>query len=781
MTKNNRETIYYQHADFEFLVSSEGLSVLRDKLTRTYTQRGLAAPDADDIAVIVDGHLAVTYNDTNTDNQLSQPFFFENRQYWFEVEFKTHVESHSAKVSHKYRLIEESFALNPRRNSLHAMINFGNDVGRCVFQINYTVKGIAKSVVVEFTVLATKMVQSQDLGLMNQKIDTVYPLWRYAISSKTTQSQGRSLKSPEKFELFWLAQFERLKSEFDLGIHRVLQAPHNRLQSFTLQQKLDRINKKLSCKQQEHAKEIVASKRLSSRMRVNHQRLSVDTPENRFIKMVLKRTKASLSTLIHAMEASDGKASASFCQNLRLWRDQATKYSKHRLWQEVGDFTGQSRESKVLQQGAGYAKVYKVWQQLKYYLNQTQGDAQISIKSVADIYEVWCFLEVKSIIEALGFSEQTRKLSSLKRLQCERQFRDDEMAAAFFYFRQSDGMTIELAHEPSFTPKGAVNRTWLANQSPDIVLRVTLSNAESFFIIFDAKYRIDTKPFKHGDAVPEDAINQMHRYRDAIIHQQALVNDRPLKSRPVMGAFALYPGFFDQTTQVNPYDEAINEIGIGAFALLPSAAENTHNHWLQGYLASKLGYGTNKFSYLKPPSNDYYFVEDSARISPYGGNSVRHNGLTMMAPINEIGRDSDYLNRAKNGCLTGYHTQLLATNRQNVHRNIVREIRYLLLTVRTNPTDPHQLGEFLYRVANVKLLRRRDIERQCTGKDSSDNHYYWVFDFVGEPEVLTRPIAKPYAEHFEFKLTKAEYLPQISQWSDVKDEYQLYADFDLSW
>uniref|UniRef100_UPI0035616DF0 DUF2357 domain-containing protein n=1 Tax=Shewanella putrefaciens TaxID=24 RepID=UPI0035616DF0 len=526
-------------------------------------------------------------------------------------------------------------------------------------------------------------------------------------------------------------------------------------------------------------KELIASKRLSTRMRISHQRLNVDTPENRFIKMVLKRTKINLSQFIQALAKFDAKASVSFCQSLQDWQDQIGKFSKHQLWQEVGQFEGQSSESKVLQQGAGYSKVYKVWQQLKHYLNQTNGDALLSIKSVADIYEVWCFLEVKSIIEALGFVEKEHKLSRLNQVQFERQFRDDEMAAAFVYFRQSDGMTIELAHEPSFTPKGEVNRTWLANQRPDIVLRVTLSNNESFFILFDAKYRIDTKPLTQQDGVPEDAINQMHRYRDAIIHQQTMANERPLKSRPVMGAFALYPGFFDQTTQQNPYDEAIKEIGIGAFALLPSAeSSNSHNQWLRSYLTNKLGV---KASYPDPRSNDYYFVEDSARIAPYGGNLVRHYGLTMVAPINEIGRDASYLTQANTGKLLGYHTQLLATNRQNVHRNIVREVRYLLLTVRVNPSDPNQLGKFLYRVANVKLLPRHDIDRQLTGKLSNDNHHYWVFDFVGEPEVLTTPIVKPYSENFQFKLTKAEYLQQISHWDDVKEAYQLYTDLDLNW
>jgi hypothetical protein len=774
MLNKHRETLHVKHADFDFYVSAEGLDKPRDKLARTYTKRSFSQPPQD-IAVLVGDQPASRYEGP----ELVEPFFFENRQYWFEIEFSARVDKDSAAVSHKYRLIEQSFILNPRRNVLQAMINFGNDVGLCAFQIHYAINGVHKTVPVQFTVLATKMVQSQDLTLMNAQIDNVYPLWRYAISSKTSQSQGKSRHKSEQFELFWLAQFERLVDEFNQGVKRILHAPHNRLQSFTVQKKLDRINTKLSAKQQEQAKELIAAKRKSSRISISQQRLNIDTPENRFIKMVLKRTKTNLAQLITVIRLSkETKASDSFCQNLALWHSQISKNAKHQLWQEVGEFEGQSNESKVLQQGAGYSTVYKVWQQLKHYLDQASGEARLSIRSVADIYEVWCFLEVKAVIEGLGFQLQTKKLSSLKKVQFERQFPENNMAAAFVYCRHSDGMTIELAHEPSFTPKGEDNRTWLANQKPDIVLRVTLANQESFFILFDAKYRIDTAQLKDQDGVPEDAINQMHRYRDAIIHQQHLPPEATLKSRPVMGAFALYPGFFAQAHQQNPYDEAINAIGIGAFALLPSAdRSNSHNLWLRGYLANKLGVGNNTVSYLTPPSHDYYFVEDSARIAPYGVTNVRHRGLTMVVPLNEVDRDSQYLDKAKQGKLTGYHTQLIATNRQNVHRNIVREIRYVVVTVRQQEADQLQLGQYLYRVGNVKLLPRRDIDIEVTGKDSTDSHYYWVFEFIGKPFILTNSIVKEYDDkHFQFKLTKAEYLQQVVHWDEIKGTYEVYAD-----
>lgn len=778
----NTELMSYEHDDFDIHVSTDSLDSPRSKLKRTYLSRSAGLPKYEEILVLVGSQAMLPCLDIVGPPHI-QPYFFENRQYWFEIEFNDQVDKNSFSVNHKYDLLDRSFSAHPKRKSLNAAINFGNDVGLCCFEIQYSINGVQKSVPVSFTVFATKMIQAQDLSIMNQEIDRVYPLWRYAISGKTTHTQGRSSRQPEKFELFWLAQFERLVDEFNQGVKRVLNAPHNRLQSYTFQQKLERVNKRLRAKQEQKVKELMASK-CSFRITIKKQRLNLDTPENRFIKMVLTKTKANLSQIIIDINAiKESKISSSFLNVLEVWRDQVGLYTKHALWHEVGDFKGQYTESKVLQEAAGYSKVYKVWQQLKYYLNGNLGDSRLSMKSVAEIYEIWCFLEVKSIIESLGFQLQRTTLNHLKQVQFDKQFPKDEMAASFVYQHESDGMQIELAHEPSFTPSGSANRTWLANHRPDIVLRVTLENGEAFFILFDAKYRIDTTQFGGKDAVPEDAINQMHRYRDAIIHQQVFDYEPPLKSRPVLGAFALYPGFFpEQKSEPNPYAEAINEIGIGAFPLLPSEDnQDSNNYWIKEYLAQKLGKNREALQYKKDSSHDYHFVEDSARIAPYGVNVARHYGLTFVAPVNELDRDQAYLEKAKTGSLKGYHTRLIATNRQNIHRNIVREIRYLVLTVRDSNQDREQLGKYLYPVASVKLLPRRDINKEITGKESDSTEKYWVFEFSGEPVPLRNIIKKPYEEHFNFKLIHADRLSEISHWGEIQGNLELYEDLSSIW
>ena len=87
--------------------------------------------------------------------------------------------------------------------------------------------------------------------------------------------------------------------------------------------------------------------------------------------------------------------------------------------------------------------------------------------------------------------------------------------------------------------------------------------------------------------VPDDALNQMHRYRDALV--QNLGGD---KSRPVVEAFALYPSPQDQSTGENPYASAIAQVGIGAFPLVPRREEDGMGRaWLKDHLKKCLEAG----------------------------------------------------------------------------------------------------------------------------------------------------------------------------------------------
>jgi len=111
-------------------------------------------------------------------------------------------------------------------------------------------------------------------------------------------------------------------------------------------------------------------------------------------------------------------------------------------------------------------------------------------------------------------------------------------------------------------------------QKPDIVLQLTKDDVEKgmkMTYLFDAKYRISGKD-NGVDTPPDDAINQMHRYRDAIYYRD--YDSKQLK-KEVIGGYILFPGDGDSAeVQMSKFYKSIQEVNIGAFPLRPKDKEN---------------------------------------------------------------------------------------------------------------------------------------------------------------------------------------------------------------
>ena len=78
-------------------------------------------------------------------------------------------------------------------------------------------------------------------------------------------------------------------------------------------------------------------------------------------------------------------------------------------------------------------------------------------------------------------------------------------------------MVTRLAHEPIFRSNGNPIRSYLVTQRPDCCWRISFRRRKCIWL-FDAKYRLKTiSQSSDIDHVPDDAINQLHRYRDALL------------------------------------------------------------------------------------------------------------------------------------------------------------------------------------------------------------------------------------------------------------------------
>ncbi|EJK2384396.1 restriction endonuclease-like protein [Vibrio cholerae] len=768
---------------------------------------------------------------------LNSPLFFENTQYQFEWVFFSEV-TH-ARLTHRSQNVNEAFRFAPEVKTargvvparLTGTINTGNDVGWLRLPLTFEHNGKTQTQHIAFEVLPTKMALHQDLPAMYQAIDKVYPLWRFSLVEKTEQDAATSQQRGH-FPLMWLANFAALRARFEQGLKVICAAPHSRLQPTVANIKAAKLKGCLPHKLAEKVKQDFANGQYDKRYAVEKKQLSVDTPENRFIKMAVSKSKRQLAEFEQKLRQSNQaperqRLSDSFLNELHSWQQPLQKVLGQSFLKEVGAYTGLSRESLVLQQKTGYSAVYRIWQELKFYLDVFGNQSSISMKSVAEIYEVWCFLCLKQILEQdLGFELVENSATKLAQNDFFEYQLKDGFAGAF-RFKRSDGVTARLAHEPKFTKKGQSIRSYLVNQEPDIVLEVTLpksadltkadsSEEKQFIWLFDAKYRIKTEKNSFDDSnediestdyVPDDAINQMHRYRDALIRlseprlpesPSSKIEGQPAKkSRPVFGAFALYPGFFDQATTPNPYAAAIEEVGIGAFALLPSQNGPSQNElsqtestqtksrysghqWLLEFLQAQIGTApnaqtgqNNEAMYPVAGMAERLYVQDAARIPYYGMRQVLYPDLTMTVALGgQRGRDNGYFEQFEQGTALWYHLPQ-STFLQKFKQHIAEEIRYLALASTSDTQSSTKQIDKLWPVKRVTVLPRYAITEDQAGKKSGSADLYYLFE-LGKPLSLQTPVTNVPHRPMKnsMKLTTLTRLESVTKFTEVEKVYE---------
>lgn len=747
----------------------------REQLKRTLKARGQELPAS---TLKLSPVISVEVNDEKFPDGkvvLPQPIFFENRQYDFEFDF-TGNEITEQSLHHRLKTVEDSFFQS--KNLLRGNINTGNDIGWFRLRMTYKRAGKPIEQSISFEVLPTKMDMQKNLEEILGVIDEQYPLWRFSLAQKTELEMSQSSMPHEKFPLLWLAHFTALRDELEKSVKQVINTPHSRLLPFTRSIPADRLKSRIGHRLEQQVAEDLEVGEYHRRYALTVRRLSIDTPENRFVKMVLERSVRMLSRIAALAKQNDEspdkqppQLSKSFFDQLSSWQKPLEQYLSRPFFREIGDFNGLNRESLVLHQKAGYAGVYRIWQQLKQYLDVLGSSTSISMKTIAELYEVWCLLEIRQILIELGFEEKTSKKAYLNDKALVKTLKDG-IGAAFTLVRGE--VEIKLSHEPVFNSPDQNRKhgiySWITSQKPDILLEARFNNGTYIRWIFDAKYRIASEDNTQGkeliDYAPDDAINQMHRYRDALIHLDKSGANSGSKSRPILGAYVLYPGFFDEENDEHFYRKAIDEIGIGAFPLLPGEP----NKWLRDFFVSKLGENSVTADYKKSDP-DRFYVEESARIPYHGMDVSRQRNLSLLFTGPVKGRSAHYRELQQGGKLGWYHTRVHATERQGIEAHIIREARFLAI-----PEDydaKPQIIRHIYPINSVSLAKRSSIDAIKSGISDPDNPdaLYWLFE-LGVAFQLPLILEQHSLEHFEILQTGLSAITAAKAWDDLPSYYK---------
>lgn len=517
------------------------------------------------------------YNEDKADDigaiQLGNPnegaFFFEQTDYSVWIEFVNGVTD--ARFIGNRAEDCEHFSYKPQRNILMGFLNYENEIGRADFPIAYTKDGVQKRFTFSYDVLSTKLDYHHDWKIILQDIEQEYRMLSLDYLRKTYH--GISEGDGESFDLIWWNIFHGLQEEFIRSCKNIIDRPRHRLRAVSSYKRADQIRRFTTTLEQlfsEHKHEE------SHLYYVEEQHTTHNTIENRFLKHTLQMIQKRYSALakrVLELNISDPEK-----ERIKTTADTLQHLVRNPFFRTIGKFEGLKQESLILQRDVNYSKVYRTSAILRKSFNLNDGLYRMETKDIATLYEIWCFIQVEKVVKEL-FREQDIDVTTdhQNRMEMHSLFTYDlgKGEHSRIIFKNGDITLAELVYNPKHTEREN-DRMGIAHfesptvpQKPDIVLQLTKDDLErgmNLTYLFDAKYRIE-QDRQGRDVPPDDAINQMHRYRDAIYYSTP---QNGLK-KEVLGGYILFPG---QMTETDHFRQSVDEVNIGAFPLRPGVEQH---------------------------------------------------------------------------------------------------------------------------------------------------------------------------------------------------------------
>ena len=498
--------------------------------------------------------------------------FFDNADYPIWIEFKDNVKD--AQFGSILQNDNDRFSF--RRHILAGFINYKNEIGRSEIQIIYKVDKETRAFRFGFEVLSTKLDYHEHWRTIVEDIEREYRMLSLDYMRRTFHGFSPD-QNGEHPDIVWWSVFEGEQQKFIKACKSIIDRPRHRLhgeEGYLRADKLKQIPHNIENRLAEHRKEPAYL------YRVEQHILSNDTQENRFLKFSLHQISKRYEDLRQRIEAVK-TASGTMKSAMLATSETLKRLQHHPFFRTIGRFKGISQESMVLQKAMGYSQVYRTWNLLRRAYSLNDGLYRLQTKDIATLYEIWCFIEVSHIVKAqLHLDDEDVEHRNRMEMNGIFSWELGKGEHSRILFRKDGVELAELVYNPknADTENDNVGMKDLVvptvPQKPDIVLQLTkndLQQGMKMTYLFDAKYRIDGKD-RGVDVPPEDAINQMHRYRDAIYYKDY---DANALKKEVIGGYILFPGDGEPNdVAVSKFYKTIKEVNIGAFPLRPKDVEN---------------------------------------------------------------------------------------------------------------------------------------------------------------------------------------------------------------
>lgn len=300
-----------------------------------------------------------------------------------------------------------------------------------------------------------------------------------------------------------------------------------------------------------------------------------DTPANRWLKQRLIAVRSHIARILR----TDGGKNANSIygdgveRRLRSLYAELTGMQNQPFLQDVKTSKRQSEPSMEVFGRPGYKTAAAIFDILEKAFTISDGIQLINSRLISELYEEWCYLKVATLVgELTNGAIDPRDTIEICNGKLRMRFKKNKSSR--IEIETDTGDMFHVAYNMKYPTVTGV-------QKPDIIIEVNRGRHPSTVLVLDAKYRLTDRD-TYGNPIepqpPVDAINALHRYRDAIY-----LSESRRKVRPVVKGVILYPPDKDADMNRLPYWDSIEQVGIGAIPLLPSKDEH-----LRSFLAGVL-------------------------------------------------------------------------------------------------------------------------------------------------------------------------------------------------
>jgi predicted component of viral defense system (DUF524 family) len=466
------------------------------------------------------------------------------------------------------------------------MVNFGSQVGRSTFEVE--VDGQP-----EFTfnveVMPSKLGYQSDYDAMMAEVQTTLSSLAFEFL-RATWKGAEEFQKPDPTTLEWVVLLKRVANELDRALRHVAQQPVRGLTRTATVRRVDQIRRVDSTVRRHLRKQITGKQTIASasglvlpeRVPEHRAHPTLDTPEHGWLAAQVDRIRRRLGELSCTERArqrnypSERRGQA--VKELTALESQVALWSRLEPIEAASQHPPPGFSSLQLMGASGYREAFRACLTLGMGLRITGGPMQLSVKDLHQLYEYWCFLAVLRCVSLeFGARIDPRDLIAVEQDGLKVRLRQGKSTRVAFPL--GDGRHLAVTYNPQLGSHG------LVPQKPDILLSVTDKNWPEVHLVLDAKYRLDGSPeyaqrYK-TPGPPEDALNAMHRYRDAILHTVDTV-----PHRTVVQAAALFPWRDEKGDfETGKLWRALETIGVGAIPFLPEQ-DNLIRRWLRTVLRS---------------------------------------------------------------------------------------------------------------------------------------------------------------------------------------------------